>query len=385
MAEDYLEAAEKSASFDSIFGVEEDADLSLKKFDDYWERSRPAEAAKKGVDPNQLVRFVHGGKVHWITQDEASLYLQLSDDDDKRQNAIKKEIKRAMRGESQSLSDEMSVLLAISTSTLNRYKREEAIPKSEIARIEPTLQRRFQEVEQLVAGLQEAEETIANKRKREPIFDEYEAKLGEMMNFQRQGKDAEAAALARELESKKRQYVIMSRSIEPDVYTTYFYRMELQKAKKRVLSVQKYLSSQRENSLEDEVGDLKEALGQLKTEKEQQDGLMARGVSIDSHKYEQTVEKIDKTQEKLEGGAMEMQTLEQESRLLVNQIENADEVISYISEEVLKDSGYEDAINQKVRNMKVRQVRKPPKFDLTRKKVSRMVTQAARRQPGAGI
>ena len=62
MVEDYLEAAEKSASFDSIFGVEEDSDLSLKKFDDYWERSRPVEAEKKGVDPNQLVRFVHGGK-----------------------------------------------------------------------------------------------------------------------------------------------------------------------------------------------------------------------------------------------------------------------------------------------------------------------------------
>jgi len=380
MSTDQEDYGAPEASFDSIFGGEDQKDLTMDRFDDYWERTRSAEAQKKEVDPNKLVRFVHNGKVNWITQDEASLYLQLSDDTDKRQNAVKKEIKRAMRGESKSLSDELSVLLAISASTLGRYKEEQAIPEEEIKRIEPTLQRRFQEVEQLSNALQEVEKTIEAKRKREPIFQEYETKLGEMMNLQRQGKNAEAAKLAQELAAKKRQYVIMSRALEPDVYTSYFYRMELQKTKKRVLSVQKYLSAQREDSLEDEIKDLKQELNQLKSVKEQEDGLMARGVNVDVDEYQNRVQKINKTEEKIEGGVSELSSIEKESKLVATQIENVDEVIAYINDEVLKDSGYEDSIQEQVRSMTTKQKLRKPKFPtVTKKSTSRMVA-AQRRE-----
>ena len=83
-----------SLGFDDVFGAESDSDLSIQQYEDFWEQARPATAQKKGVNPNQLVRFVHNRKVHWITQDEADTYLQLANDDDKRENAVKKEIKR---------------------------------------------------------------------------------------------------------------------------------------------------------------------------------------------------------------------------------------------------------------------------------------------------
>ncbi len=374
MSTDLEDSSASEASFDSIFGGEDQKYLTLDRFDDYWERTRPLEADRKGVDPNKLVRFVLNGKVNWITQDEASLYLQISDDTDKRQTAVKKEIKRAMRGEFKSLSDELSVLLAISASTLGRYKEEQAIPEEEIRRIEPTLQRRFQEVEQLTSAMREIEKTIEAKRKREPIFEEYESKLGRMMNLQRQGKTTEAANLAQELAAKKRQYVIMSRALEPDIYTSYYYRMELQKTKKRVLNVQKYLSAQREDSLENEIRHLKQELHDLKSAKEQEDDLKARGVTVDTDEYENRVEKIDKTEKKIEKGSSELSAIEKETKLIATQIENVDDVIAYINDEVLKDSGYEDSIEDQVRSMMTRQKLRKPKFPpIAAKFSSRMV------------
>ncbi len=367
-------ALDGDVGFGDIFGGEDQSDLSVEKFDDFWDRARPIEAKKKGIDPNQLVRFVHNGKIHWITQDEASTYLQLANTEDKKENAVKKEIKRAMRGETQSLSDELNVLLAISASTLNRYKRDDSIAEEEVRRIEPTLQKRFQEVEQNVGNLRDVEGIVSQKRKKEPIFDEYEQKLGEMMNLQRMGKTAEAAQLAQELAAKKRQYVIMSRAIEPDVYTTYHYRMELQKCKKRVLSIQKYLAAQRENSLESEIEDLKSDLRVLEKEKDDQEGLLERGVSIDHEKYQRNIEQIEETQEKIADDQIQLESLAKESKILVSQIQNVDDVISYISEEVLKDSGYEDNIQQQVRTMAAKKMfRKPPKL-MTGKSQSRMVT-----------
>ncbi len=361
--------------FDDVFGADSDADLSIQRYEEFWERARPETAQKKGVNPNQLVRFVHNRKVHWITQDEANTYLQLANDEDKRENAVKKEIKRALRGETKSVGDELSVLLAISSSILNRYKREDAIPESEIRRIEPTLHRRFQEVKNNVDCLNEVEDVILNKRKKEPIFDEYENMLGEMMNLKRQGKIQEAARLAGELEGKKRQYLILSRSIEPDVYTNYYYRMELEKCKKRILTIQKYLTSQRENSLEEEIKELRSGLQELRQEHDEEEGLIARGVTTDLGQYEDRIEKMEEMEEKLKDDEAEMESIEKESKILVSQIENADDVISYISEEVLSGCGYEDSIEQQVRLMNAkRRVRKPPKFDFSRKKDSRMVT-----------
>jgi len=374
MADDAVAPEAGDIGFEDVFGGEDQDNLSLEKFEDFWDRARPVEAKKKGLDPNQLVRFVHNGKVHWITQDEANTYLQLANSEDKRENAVKREIKRALRGETQALADEISVLLAISSSSLNRYKREESIPEEEIRRIEPTLQRRFQETEQNVACLRDIEGIVANKRKREPIFDEYEKKLGEMMNLQRMGKTAEAAQLAQELAAKKRQYVILSRAIEPDVFTSYHYRMELQKCKKRVLTIQKYLAAQRENSLENEIEDLKSSLRELEKEKNDQEGLLARGVSIDQERYERNLEQIEETQQKIAGDEQELESLAKESKILVSQIQNVDDVISYISEEVLKDSGYEDNVQQQVRTMAAKRLmKKPPKL-LMKKSQSRMVT-----------
>ncbi len=364
-----------SVGFDDVFGADSDSDLSIQQYEDFWDKARPAAAQKKGVNPNQLVRFVHNRKVHWITQEEADTYLHLANDDDKRENAVKKEIKRALRGETKSVGDELSVLLAISSSILNRYKREEAIPKSEVTRIEPTLRRRFQEVKMNVDCLHDVEGLISNKRKKEPIFDEYENMLGEMMNLKRHGKAQEAARLASELEAKKRQYIILSRSIEPDVYTSYFYRMELEKCKKRILTIQKYLASQRENSLEEEIKHLNGELDELREAKEQDEGLMAQGVTTDMNEYEDRIGRIEQVEEKLKDDEAEMQSIEKESKILVSQIENAEDVISYISEEVLSGCGYEDNIQQQVRLMNAkRRVREPPKFDFTRKTDSRMVT-----------
>ena len=151
--------------------------------------------------------------------------------------------------------------------------------------------------------------------------------------------------------------------------------MELEKCKKRILTIQKYLTSQRENSLEEEIKELRSGLQELRQEHDEEEGLIARGVTTDLGQYEDRIEKMEEMEEKLKDDEAEMESIEKESKILVSQIENADDVISYISEEVLSGCGYEDSIEQQVRLMNAkRRVRKPPKFDFSRKKDSRMVT-----------
>ena len=150
--------------------------------------------------------------------------------------------------------------------------------------------------------------------------------------------------------------------------------MELQKTKKRVLNVQKYLSAQREDSLENEIRHLKQELHDLKSAKEQEDDLKARGVTVDTDEYENRVEKIDKTEKKIEKGSSELSAIEKETKLIATQIENVDDVIAYINDEVLKDSGYEDSIEDQVRSMMTRQKLRKPKFPpIAAKFSSRMV------------
>lgn len=367
--------------FESVFGEDKESDLSLDRLEVSWEEARPVEAERKGVDPNQLIRFVYDGKVHWITHEEATTFLQIADDQNKRQNAIKREIKRALRGEKQALADELSVMLAVSTSTVGRYKEEGSISASDIQMdLKPALQRRSQEVETLIDCLEETEQTIAQKRKQAPIFDEYEKMLGEMMNLSRGGKKAEAAELARKLHVKKREYVITSRAIEPDVYTSYYYRLELQKTKRRILTLQRQLSQQRAKALEKETGELEEELTQRKAEREAQDALVARGVTLseeETEQYARNVEEIDKIQEKIVGKEMERESLEKETEVLQTQIENADKVITYITEEVLTKSGVEDAVDERVRMMNAKRgMRKQPGLGQLGlgKSSSRMVT-----------
>ena len=367
--------------FESVFGEDKESDLSLDRLEVSWEEARPVEAERKGVDPNQLIRFVYDGKVHWITHEEAITFLQIADDQNKRQNAIKREIKRALRGEKQALADELSVMLAVSTSTVGRYKEEGSISASDIQMdLKPALQRRSQEVETLIDCLEETEQTIAQKRKQAPIFDEYEKMLGEMMNLSRGGKKAEAAELARKLHVKKREYVITSRAIEPDVYTSYYYRLELQKTKRRILTLQRQLSQQRAKALEKETGELEEELTQRKAEREAQDALVARGVTLseeETEQYARNVEEIDKIQEKIVGKEMERESLEKETEVLQTQIENADKVITYITEEVLTKSGVEDAVDERVRMMNAKRgMRKQPGLGQLGlgKSSSRMVT-----------
>ncbi len=371
-----------SPAFGGLFEEEGPDSHSLEKMDSLWDRARAEKSEQTGINPNELVRFVHQGTVHWITQEEAHTYLQLADEEDKRQNAIKKEIKRSLRGETQALADELSVLLAIAASSLSRYKREKAIPSEEIRRIEPALQRRFTEVESSLDCLREVERLIEQKRKKEPIFEEYESQLGQMLNLQRYGKSKEAAVLARDLVEKKRRYLIRSRALEPDIYTTYFYRLELQKIKKRILSTQKYLSAQRENNLEEEIEHLKGELVSLQAEKETHEDLMTRGVvlsRVEKEEYQGNLRRIDQTQRLLEDDTAEMESLEKESRILVTQIKNVDEVISFISDEILNESGYEEIIDQRVRWMNAqRNMRRPVKMNLSRRKDSRMVTTSRR-------
>jgi hypothetical protein len=354
----------KTLALESLFEKERRDDLSLDDFEAFLDQTRPVDAEQKGANPDQLVRVVHEGKIQWMTHEEANAFLQLADDQDRRQSAIKREIRRALRGETQSLADELSVLFAICASAINRYKQEGSISESDVKNsIEPSLKLRFREAANLFDCIREVEQIIDVKRKQHPIFDQYEAKLGQMLNLKRKGAEAEAAELARELRAKKRKYIMMSRTIEPDVYTNYYYRMELQKSKREILIHQQQISTRRVEHLGREISQLKEELRHRKIEKEAHDARITKEVApseTEVERHQRNIEQIHQIREKLVGKEMERGSLEREAKILTTHVEDTGKVISHIDEEVLKDSEHADAIRERVKTMEARHPMREP-------------------------
>lgn len=314
-----------SISFSDIFGGS-NGELSLEKLEGLLDRLLEEESAKQNTDPNQLIRIVHEGEVIWVTSAQAKEFLNEATSEGE-EAKLRMNVERALKGDRRILQQELLLILAFATSTFERYRTDERLSKETIERIEPALSRREQEIGTTFRQLEQVEAKIESYRNRYPILGEYEKRMGELLNAQQKGDIATARNIAVDLAKGKKEYVLMTRALQPDINEAYFHRLQSQKIKKKILNTQQGLVSGRGTNLRIEIADLQQQMKGIKAEAGlgNVDPLSARN---------QLIQARDSIQDRVK----ELETIVQESKVIAMKEAETDAVISHIAANVLGDT-----------------------------------------------
>ena len=304
----------------------------FKKRFGYWETEKDSVVQKKNVHADELVKVIHDGKVVWFTLAEAQRMLEDCKDSAKSNASFKASLEKALRGSSRSLAEEIRVLFNLAIQTLSQRIQEGAIGDEEAEELTNSLRRRFETAEENVEDLLDLEKELTERKRAEPIFASYERKLAEFMNLQKSGNSVAAASLAKQLIQEKKHYLLRSRSLEPLTYAAYYYRLDLQKHKSRVLDTQRHLCEMRDSLVQHELGKLRQSMG---------DG---------GNKLFEDLETLQLSPEQSEGVTgyrRELKALAMESKVLVRAIQEVDQICEWIEKEIFKDENLKNvAITQ---------------------------------------
>ncbi len=318
-----------------------------------------SETAKRDINPNELVRIVHGGKVTWVTARQAELYLQ-SDSSDQESQQLRANVERALKGEARIIHQELRVLLALAQGTFRKQADEGLLAKEESERIEPSLRRRDYEISDTFEQLSEVEQRITAARQRQPIIAEYEQRMGKLLNLQQEGKMDEARQVAVQLAADKKKYVLLSRAIEPDVNTSYYYRLGAQKIKKKILNVQQTLCHKQEGALEGQIHDLRSHINEVK--QQMADAESSAGTDpTQSEIVEKAQTELEKTSQEIQEAANELQAVRTENKVLQKQEKETEEVIQHVAANVLQDKELAVDVQSQVKSLENRRKLQPQK------------------------
>ena len=314
-------------SFKDLMGGDDGA-FSMDNVEVFLDKVMSAISSRVQINPNQLVRVMHKGKVVWMTQEQAVNYM-----DQGESGSLASDVQAALKADLKIIRQELEILLALATYTVRKYKDQEAIQPEEIARIEPSLVRRQHEISEGVNQTAQSEALLQEKRRRNPMLDEYEEMMGQFLNEKAKGNMDEALRLARILAEKKKKYILLSRAIEPDIRTIQYHRLNLQKTKKRILSTQNDICSTRIDALQSELNDLQSSINQVKsnTADAEERGMDSASAEISKLRLYD----VEGAQKEIEQKATELSSLEKESSILERQEQEVDAVISHIAENIL--------------------------------------------------
>ncbi len=308
-------------SFEDLFGSSPE-NVSVEQLESLLDEVVSKSMESGGASPRELVRVVDNGVVRWMTASEAEEHVK--DLQDNEEPNLKRSIQFALRGDSRILAMEMQVLLTISNSTLNNYRNNNLIPIEEITRTEPQLTRISRSMLYSLSSLREIEGRIEETRKKNPVMDDFEAKMAELLEFQRSGRSQDALPLAQELAGMKPRYVRISKALQHDANEGYQVRLELQSKKKSILSFQRYLAVQREGVLQEESQDLRKKIDNLKV-------LLERTVKekVDAYKSQ-----LGQREGQLEANQNELEAVQREISYLTEKEKETEGVISGMQEKL---------------------------------------------------
>ena len=305
---------------DKFFDDSEEYRALRKQYAD-WESERDTRALKETIPADELVKVYFEGRIVWLTADEVEDILKEHDDEDKRDSTLKNNVEKALYGSSRALADEMHVLLYLAIQTLSQRVKEGAVSDKEAESFTNTLRRRFEDIENNIEDLIDAEEELTARKQSEPIFARYEKKMAEMLRHKKEGRLTEAVSLAKQLEREKKRYLLLSRALEPLTYVIHHHRLDLQKDKNRILFVQHHLCEMREALLHQALQEFRESLGvDDDTSFEHLIATLDSELTEDARKY-----------------LKELRQLGLEVKTLVNTIEEVDSVCKWIEHEIFKD------------------------------------------------
>jgi hypothetical protein len=326
--------------------------------------------------PELLVKFIYDGELIILTQEQADRLLKDPSYQGGYLNELRHAVERALKGDVACIRQELIVLVMMARMTLEQFKKESNIDKLEVLRQYPILERTEKEVDKILSDIEDMSRRIEKARSLHPIISEYESKVGQMVNKQMDADLSTARQIAWELQMKKKHYLFCCRSMESDIKGIQFRRLDLQKIKRRLISIHNYLLAQKVNELNIEVDTLKKKI------KEQ----IASGQSIES--ISNTISSSDPNQENLKELEAMIKVLEEreqqvQSIKVQTNVFQKDEsmttlVINDIESTVCKNSNMVDPTDQ-IENLTARNKRIEKSKSPGSTKSARMVTLQRRR------
>lgn len=314
-------------SFHDLFG-DDDEQTSLKKLNQFLGNVVDLSSETHGVSSAALVKIAHNDELIWLTQEQADRYLQ-NHSYHGNEGELRKAVEKALKGESVYIKQELQVLMTMAELTMEQCRNDPGIDQVEVRRLVPQLTRSQLEIDRALQDIAELEENIAEVRKSQPQIVKYEKKIGELLDHKSKGQWDSARTIAKELEKKKNQYLLSCRAIEPDLNTITFRRLDLQKVKKRLLSIHRYLCAQKLDGLEMEINELRKRIRSLQG----QPGDVPSEVKPETATRGLELKKIS---EKIEFDQTLMSSFNQQDRLLKNQEADTQSVITEIACNILK-------------------------------------------------
>ncbi|HPA48141.1 MAG TPA: hypothetical protein PK395_20425 [bacterium] len=299
-------------------------DLGFEQLQRLIENLVQQEAARKKTSPNDLIRVVRGNEVVWMTAEEADTLL--ASDTESEDDRLRNSVERALKGETRILHVELRAMIALGMEMLDRYAKEGAVDPNEVKRIRPIFIQLERRINTTVGRLKEIERRIQDYRRSNPIFDEFEGKMGRLLNLQRTGKGEEAAYLAQELVTLRKRYLFLSRGLASDTNVVYGHRLDLQKNKKTILSNQKYLAAQRAGMLE---GLLEKGRARL--------GVLCRGLPVEEAIKGERKEEIVTCMDDLKARQSELKAVSKGLQVIEIQEKEVESVISHVIQNVVQE------------------------------------------------
>jgi hypothetical protein len=319
------------------------------------------------LSPNQLVRVVHNQEILWMTQKQALDFLQNQTESD-----LQKDVELALKSDLKFIRRELEIWICLAQHILESLKEDESLSQEEITQIEQSLQRRKKELQNGVLHTTESEAMVANKRKKTPILDEYETIMGQFLNAKDQGDQEKAATYAKILNENKKMYLLLSRALEPDLQTINYYRLNLQKTKRRIINTHQELCASRTNNVNLEIQRILEELQVIskETKAAEQEGLNQAHAEIKKQDIRTLFKSRKHLEINLDYKEKELQSLTVESSILQKQEQQTGQVIQHITENILK--GYDPKVD--IGEIKsITRISTPPKpASAGKDKISRM-------------
>jgi hypothetical protein len=322
-------AGSLSISFDDLFGSSPE-DISIDKLEDVINGVMADTFRTSNHDPCELVRVVEQGKIQWLTVEEADALLKNKSDDPK--NHLQRALQNAMRNDARSLAQEMRILIALAHGTLERYRKENAIPENEIQRTEPVILRIGRQALFIINQLREIELKIQQVRAKNTILADFEKKVSELLHVQKQGEQDKALELAKEVAMMKTKYVRITRGLSSDTQEAYSLRLEVQNQKKTILSSHRYLAAQREGALQEELQDKRRTIQNLKA-------VLAKTAEGEKDRYQSALHEHEIGATK---SVKELQVVQKEQQVLEQQEKETETIITHVRTNLQKkaaDSG----------------------------------------------
>lgn len=309
--------------------------------------------------PDMLVKIIHNGELLILSHEQADHILKDPTYNNESMSELKQSIERALKGDAHIIKQEIEVLTHMARNLLTRFEQDTQVNQMEVKRLKPMLHRCDSEATTLVSDCMTLSDHIETARAQNPIISEYETKVSQMLQCQEQADLKTAKKLASQLASEKKNYLYAIRSIQPDFQSLQYARLQLQKIKKRIISIQKYILAQKKDLLEEEIERLRSV---TTTSQSHEEPSTEQAPSNDAAEKPQisSEEKIEQLMNKLDDKEKELSAFQTQAHFNERDEHSLNKVIDEIATNVLnlpEESDLSEAVEQQKKQRKS----KPPK------------------------